>query len=82
MNNEAQRALKTMIGYANQIRGKLMEQRSNFFSLKATEHNQTLNGAGTVRPPINGTGYNPTTAPPAQLPSGKLTRADIDRLYG
>ncbi len=82
MNNEAQRALKTMIGYANQIRGKLMEKRSQFFELTAQQHNTTLNGSAAVRPPINGQGFNPTTAPAASLPTGRMTRAEIDALYG
>jgi len=81
LNNEAQRALKSMIGYANQIKGKLLEKRSQFFELKATEHNTTLNGAATVRPPINGQGYNPTTAP-APVPSKAWpTREEIFRQY-
>lgn len=81
MSNEASRALKSMIGYANQIKGRLMESRSNFFSLKAQDHNSTLNGAGTVRPPLNGQGYNPTTASPAR-PQGFMTRDEITQRYG
>jgi hypothetical protein len=83
MSNEAQRALKTMVGYANQIKGKLMEKRSQFFELKALGHNESLNSGGAVRPPINGQGYNPTTAPPSgNPPLGRMTRDEINRIYG
>ena len=83
MSNEASRALKSMIGYANQIKGKLMEKRSQFFELTAQQHNSTLNGSAQVRPPLNGTGYNPTTAAATGTPPlGKMTREEITRLYG
>lgn len=83
LNNEASRALKTMIGYANQLKGKLMERRSQFFELRAQQHNATLNGGAQVRPPINGQGFNPTTAAPsAPSPTGRLTLAEMQRLYG
>lgn len=82
-NNEASRALKSLVGYANQIRGALMDTRSSFFELRATEHNATLNGAAQVRPPLNGQGYNPTTAAAQTAPSlGRMTREEINRLYG
>lgn len=80
-SNEAGRGLKALVGIANNIRAKLIEQRSQFFTLKATEHNQTLNGAQGVRPPINGQAYNPTTAP-AQQPQGWMSRADMQRQFG
>jgi len=83
LNTDASTNLKRMIGYANQIRGKLMETRSQFFELTAQQHNSTLNSGAAVRPPINGQGYNPTTASAAaSLPTGKLSRAEIERLYG
>jgi hypothetical protein len=80
LNNEAQRSLKQLIHHANQIKAKLMEKRSQFFGMKAQNHNQTLNSVASARPPVNG-----TTAPIAtagQLPAGKLTRAEIDQLFG
>lgn len=79
MSNEASRALKTMVGLANQIKGRLLERRSQFFSLSAQQHNQTLNGAASVRPPVNGTGYDPTSAPPSK-PQGWMSRAEIEQL--
>lgn len=83
LNNEASRALKSMLGYANQIKGKLIEQRSKFFELRAQQHNNTLNGSAAVRPPLNGTGFNPTAAPPpAASPAGRLTLAEMQQLYG
>lgn len=82
LSNEAQRALKTMAGYANQIFGKLVEKKSQAFELRATQHNNTLNSAGAVRPPVNGQGYNPTTAPAQTAPLGRMTREEINRLYG
>lgn len=81
-SNEANRALKSLVGYANQIRGLLMDTRSSFFELRATEHNATLNGAGAVRPPLNGQGFNPTTVPAGTRPTGWLTRQQIDQQYG
>ena len=83
MSNAADRALKTMVGYANEVKRRIMEKRSNFFELTATQHNATLNSGGSVRPPLSGTGYNPTTAPAnGQLPAGRMSRAEIDRLFG
>lgn len=81
-NNEASRALKSLVGYANQVRGLLMDTRSSFFELRATEHNATLNGAAQVRPPLNGQGYNPTTAAVQTRPTGWLSRQQIDQQFG
>jgi hypothetical protein len=81
LGNEASKSLKLMVHYANQIKGKLIDARSQFFSLKATGHNQTLNGTAAVRPSSNGTGFDPTTAP-AQRPQGWATRAELERQYG
>lgn len=83
LSNEAQRALKTMAAYANQIFGKLIERKSQAFELRAQQHNNTLNGSGAVRPPINGAGYNPTTASAsANQPTGWLSREEMARQYG
>jgi hypothetical protein len=84
LNNEASRALKSLVGYANQIRGALMDTRSSFFELRAQQHNATLDSAGAVRPQINGQGFNPTTAPAngQRLPASGLSRQELDRLYG
>lgn len=81
LNNEATRNLKLMVHYANQLKAKLIDQRAQFFSLKAQGHNATLNGAAGVRPQANGTGFNPTTAP-LPKPSGWLTRAEINQNFG
>lgn len=83
LNNEASRNLKALIGFANQIRGALMETRSSFFELRAQQHNNTLNSAAAVRPPVNGQGFDPTTAAAsASAPTGRLTLAEMQRLYG
>lgn len=83
MKNVADQRLKYMVHLANQVKSKLIDQRSQFFSLKAQGHNATLNGAAGVRPQANGTAFNPTTAPAnANLPPGRMTRAEIDALYG
>ncbi len=81
LNNEAQRNFKLIAHYANQIKGRLMEKRSQFFSMKATGHNQILNGVGAVRPSANGSSYDPTTAA-TQRPSGFMSRAEIEATYG
>ena len=82
LNNEADRALKRMVAYANQIKAKVMEHRSNFFSLKANEHNSTLNGSPTVRPSITGQDYDPTKAVSTGQPAGWLSRSQINQQFG
>lgn len=84
LGNEATRALKTMVGYANQIKAKLMERRSQFFELRAQQHNNTLNGAAVTRPQVNGTAYNPATAAPTgnRIPATGLSRDELARIYG
>lgn len=82
LNNEASRNLKLMVHIANQVKSRLMEKRSQFFQMKATDHNQTLNNVAASRPSPNGTTFNPATATGVQLPAGKLSKAEIDRLYG
>jgi len=81
MSNEAARALKTMVGVANEVFGRLAETRSSFFELRAQQHNSTLNNGAQVRPPISGQAFNPTTAP-APKPQGWMTRDELARLYG
>lgn len=83
LNNEAQRALKQMAGYANAVFGKLLEKKSQAFEMRATQYGTTLNGSAQVRPPLNGTGYNPTTAAATGVaPLGKMTRDEINARYG
>ncbi len=84
LGNESSRALKTMVGYANQIKARLMERRSQFFELRAQQHNSTLNGAVATRPPINGTAFDPTTAASngQRIPAAGLSRDELARIYG
>jgi hypothetical protein len=84
LGNESSRALKTMVGYANQIKARLMERRSQFFELRAQQHNSTLNGVAATRPSINGTAFDPTAAASngQRIPAAGLSRDDIARLYG
>lgn len=81
LDNEAQRNFKLLVSYANGIKGKLMEKRSQFFGMKATGHNQILNGVAASRPNANGGSYDPTTAT-TQQPTNFLTRREIDQRYG
>lgn len=81
LNTAAQKALKTMVIYANKIKSNLMENRSRFFELRASQHNQTLNGTAGGRPSITGTGYDPTTAVGAP-PRGFQSKDELMRLYG
>lgn len=81
LGNEAGRNLKLLVHFANQVKTKLMEKRSEFFSMKATDHNQTLNGVANTRPLAQGSAYDPTAATP-QRPQGWESRQDIERQYG
>lgn len=81
LNNEAQRNFKLLVYHANQIKAKLMEKRSQFFGMKATNHNQILNGVAMSRPNANGGSYDPTKATPQQSP-GFMTRQEIEQRYG
>lgn len=82
LSNEAERALKKMVAYANQIKKAVIDHRSNFFSLKATEHNATLNGSPVVRPQVNGSPFDPTQAVSTGQPTGWLTRSQLNQQYG
>lgn len=64
LGNESTRNLKLMVHIANQVKGKLMEKRSQFFAMKANGHNQTLNSVAASRPAPNGSPYDPSTAAP------------------
>jgi hypothetical protein len=50
--------------------------------MKATSYNATLNSAPSARPPVSGNGYDPTSAMPSNLPTGKMTREEINARYG
>lgn len=83
LQSNSNNAMKAMRGRANLVSKPLMELMSKFFEMKASNYNQTLNGAAVVRPPVQGSNYDPTTAPAnGQPPPGKLTRAEIDRMFG
>lgn len=81
LGNAAKQNLNKMVHFANQVKTRLMEQRSQFFSMKATDHNQTLNNVAGVRPMGQGSSYDPTTAA-APRPSGWATRQELERQYG
>jgi hypothetical protein len=81
LNNEAQRNLKLLVHHANQIKGRLMEKRSQFFGMKAQGHNQTLNSVAASRPAPNGSAFNPATAT-TQQPTRWPTRQEIEAQYG
>lgn len=81
LSNEAQRNRKLLSYYANQLSGRLLEKKGQTFGMKATGHNNILNGVATSRPNANGGSYDPTKATTPQ-PAGKMTREEIDRLYG
>lgn len=81
LGNEATRNLNRMKILANQVAKNLIEKRSEFFSMKATDHNQTLNGVAGTRQMPSGSAYNPTTATPQQ-PSGWQSKKEIEATYG
>ncbi len=78
----ANRAMSRMIGQGNLVAQPLFQLFSQLFELKAHTYNATVNSGPQVRPSVNGNGYDPTTATPTNLPTGKLSRAEIDRMYG
>jgi hypothetical protein len=83
LQSNSTNAMKAMRARANLVAKPLQELMSKFFEMKASNYNSTLNGAAVARPPVNGSNYDPTTAPAiGQLPAGKLTRAEIDRQFG
>lgn len=63
LQSNARRAMGNMKGQGNAVAEPLLQLLSDFFELRATAHNSTLNSAASVRPPLNGNGFNPTTAP-------------------
>ncbi len=82
LQSNSTNAMKAMRGRANLVSKPLMELMSKFFEMKASGYNQTLNGAATARPSLNGDGYNPATAaesrPPRQ-PSEIWSPQSIER---
>lgn len=76
LNTESTRNLKLLVYYANQVKSKLIEAKSQAFGMKATGHNTILNGAAATRPGANGGAYDPTTAA-TQQPKGWMTRDEI-----
>lgn len=76
LNTESTRNLKLLVYYANQVKSKLIEAKSQAFGMKATGHNTILNGAAATRPGANGGTYDPTTAA-TQQPKGWMTRDEI-----
>jgi len=83
LQSNARKAASNLKGNGNAITKAVKALLSDFFEMKAGNYNSTLNGAATVRPPVNGTGFNPATAP-AQRPAGQifLTRQEIERQFG
>ncbi len=82
LQSNSQRAMRAMKGQANAVSKPLFEMMSKFFEMKAGNYNSTLNGAATVRPPVNGTGFNPATAPAQRPPAGTYSRREIDAMFG
>jgi hypothetical protein len=87
LQTQAQRAQRALMANGNAIAGPLMSLLSEFFSLQANSHNQTLNGAAQARPSINGTGFDPTSsaaqqraAPNSEAELRARIRADVERL--
>jgi hypothetical protein len=82
LQSNARRAASNLKATANLVSKSLKGLLSEFFEMKAGNYNQTLNGAATARPSINGTGFNPATAaetrPPRQ-PSEIWSPQSIER---
>lgn len=76
LSNESSRNLKLLSFYANQVSKKLIEAKSQAFGMKATGHNQVLNGVASSRPSANGGAFDPTTAT-TQQPKGWLGRDEL-----
>jgi hypothetical protein len=81
LKNNSSSGLKLLIHTANQIKKNLMEKRSQFFQMKATDHNSTLNSTATSRPSPNGTTFNPATAAQPR-PQGFMSRQEINQQFG
>ena len=82
LQSNSQRAMRAMKGQANAVAKPLFELMSKLFEMKAGNYNSTLNGAATARPPVNGQGFNPTTAPAQRPPGGTYSRQEIERMFG
>jgi hypothetical protein len=82
LQSNARRAASNLKGNGNAITKAVKALLSDFFEMKAGNYNSTLNGAATVRPPVNGTGFNPATAPAQRPPAGTYSRKEIDAMFG
>jgi hypothetical protein len=78
----ANKAMSRMKGQGNLVAQPLLGLLGKFFEMKATSYNATLNSAPSARPPVSGNGYDPTSAMPSNLPTGKMTREEINARYG
>ncbi len=82
LQSNARRAASNLKASANLVSKSLKSLLSDFFEMKAGNYNQTLNGAATARPSVNGAGFNPATAaesrPPRQ-PSEIWSPQSIER---
>lgn len=82
LQTNSRRAASNLKGNGNLITKAVNALLSDLFEMKAGNYNATLNGAATVRPPLNGTGFNPTTAPAQRPPGGTYSRQEIERMFG
>lgn len=82
LQSNARKAASNLKGNGNAITKAVKALLSDFFEMKAGNYNSTLNGAATVRPPVNGTGFNPATAPAQRPPAGTYSRKEIDAMFG
>ncbi len=82
LQSNARKAASNLKANGNLISKSVKALLSDFFEMKAGNYNATLNGAATARPPVNGTGFNPTTAPAQRPVGGTLSRKEIDAMYG
>lgn len=63
LQTNAQAAERRLIANGKAVAEGVMTLLTEFFSLQATSHNQTLNGGAQARPAITGSAYDPTQAP-------------------
>ena len=82
LQSNARRAASNLKANGNAISKAVKAVLSDFFEMKAGNYNSTLNGAATARPPVNGQGFNPTTAPAQRPPGGTFTRREIEQMFG
>ena len=83
VQSNATRAMTQMKGRGNLVAQPLLKLMSDFFQLKAGSYNQTLNSTAAVRPPVNGSAYDPTTAVaqrPQRSPDQLWSREAIERI--